>query len=439
MAVKKQTATSQTEVTSGESATKKKAPAAFSFRTATSSPAASKPSPDLTSLPASCFTSRLLRWHQHENHRAMPWKGEKDPYKIWLSEIILQQTRVEQGLAYYEKFIRHYPDIAALASSPEDQVFKDWEGLGYYSRCKNLLITARTIIKDYKGKFPDQYDQILSLKGIGPYTAAAISAFAFNQPYAVLDGNVFRVLSRVYGIDTPTDSTKGKQLFQKLAQENLSKPHPALYNQAIMDFGATVCKPAAPLCGHCPMGDICQAKQTGRVMSLPVKEKMLQKKNRYISWIILALKPQVKGQKNEVNNNNYKEKSHSPSKNPAPCTRYYIQKRPAGDIWENLHEFYPIETQAIPDWSRDLTQLAPLLENLLDLPNKVSPGDLTAIASHTQQLTHQKIHGYFYQMTLQQRPAVFPLDHWYSMEDIQALAFPKLLKDIQFEAIEKQK
>ena len=436
MAVKKQTATSQTEVASGKHPTKKKTPAA-SFRTAASSQAASKSSPDLTPLPAPRFTSRLLRWHQDDNHRSMPWKGEKDPYKIWLSEIILQQTRVEQGLAYYEKFIRHYPNIAALASAPEDQVFKDWEGLGYYSRCKNLLITAKSIVQDFKGIFPDNYDQILSLKGIGPYTAAAISAFAFNKPYAVLDGNVFRVLSRIYGIDTPIDSTKGMQLFQKLAEGNLSKSFPAVYNQAIMDFGATVCKPAAPLCAHCPMQDICQANHTGRVMSLPIKEKTLHKKNRYISWIILEWQSEARHQfqKSEVYNS--KKQSKRATKAAAPL--YYIQKRPGGDIWENLHEFYPIETQAAPQWSRDASELAPLLENLLGIPGTASAPPIRGLATVTQQLTHQKIHGYIYKVTLAERPSMLPLSDWYSTDAIKELAFPKLLKDIQFEAIQKQK
>lgn len=345
----------------------------------------------------SAFTPRLLDWHQHVNDRQMPWKGEKDPYKIWLSEIILQQTRVEQGMAYYEKFIRHYPSIQDLASAPTDQVFKDWEGLGYYSRCKNLIHTAQVIVRDYKGVFPENHAAIIELKGIGPYTAAAICAFAFNQPYAVLDGNVFRVLARIYGINTPIDTTKGKDQFQKLAEASLSREQPAAYNQAIMDFGATVCKPAAPLCNTCPMADICLAKKTAQVGSLPKKEKILKKKSRHISWLILEIKP---------------------------AGLRYVQKRPAGDIWENLHEYYPIESPARPDWTED--SLQELMINQLGVKGL----HFKKLPELTQQLTHQKIYGYFYRVQLQKIPSGLPQDQWFSQKQISQLAFPKLLKNL---------
>jgi len=165
------------------------------------------------------FTQLLMQWHKKDNKRAMPWKGEKDPYKIWLSEIILQQTRVEQGWAYYERFIVKYPTVFDLAKAKDEEAFKLWEGLGYYNRCKNLLVTARTIVQNYKGKFPSAYDDIVALKGIGPYTAAAIASFAFNLPYAVVDGNVFRVLSRFFGIDTAIDSNDGKKNLPNLPQK----------------------------------------------------------------------------------------------------------------------------------------------------------------------------------------------------------------------------
>jgi len=180
------------------------------------------------------FASLLLKWNKEKNDRQMPWKGEKDPYKIWLSEIILQQTRVEQGLSYYNAFIKTFPDVHKLAKAPDAKVFKLWEGLGYYTRCRNLLITARFISKEKKGVFPDSYETIKELKGIGPYTAAAISSFAFNLPHAVVDGNVFRVLARVFGIATPTDTTEGKKMFTALAEELLDRKQPGLYNQAIM-------------------------------------------------------------------------------------------------------------------------------------------------------------------------------------------------------------
>jgi A/G-specific adenine glycosylase len=193
------------------------------------------------------FTKKLMKWNQSSNNRAMPWKGEKDPYKIWLSEIILQQTRVEQGLGYYERFVKKFPTIKHLAKAPEQEVFKLWEGLGYYTRCKNLIATATFISKEKKGKFPDDYESILSLKGVGPYTAAAIASFAYNLPHAVIDGNVFRVLSRYFGISTPVDTAAGKKMYALLAKELLDKDEPGLYNQAIMDFGAVVCKPLQPL------------------------------------------------------------------------------------------------------------------------------------------------------------------------------------------------
>src|SRR5438105_8552461 len=165
------------------------------------------------------FVRELLNWNRINNHRKMPWKGEKDPYKVWLSEIILQQTRVEQGLKYYENFISAFPDIHALANASDEKVFKIWEGLGYYSRCKNLIETSKNISKNNDGIFPGDYEDIIKLRGIGPYTAAAISSFAFDQPYAVLDGNVFRVLSRIFGIDIPIDSSEGKNIFSALAQK----------------------------------------------------------------------------------------------------------------------------------------------------------------------------------------------------------------------------
>ena len=225
------------------------------------------------------FTKKLLRWNKKYNRREMPWKGEKDPYKIWLSEIILQQTRVEQGWNYYLKFINTFPSVQQLAHASDTKIFKLWEGLGYYSRCKNLIATAKIIDKEYNGEFPDSYEKILSLPGIGPYTAAAIASFAFNLPYAVVDGNVLRVLTRIGGIKTPADSTKGKTLLNKLALELLDKKQPGLYNQAIMDFGAVVCKPKIPACHDCIMQKNCNAYQLELVAELPVKEKKIVTQN----------------------------------------------------------------------------------------------------------------------------------------------------------------
>lgn len=339
------------------------------------------------------FTSTLLRWHETQNDRQMPWKGEKDPYKIWLSEIILQQTRVEQGRAYYERFIAQYPTVKHLAAAKDESAFKLWEGLGYYNRCKNLLFTARHITTQYKGQFPDQYPDIVALKGIGPYTAAAIASFAYNLPYAVLDGNVFRVLSRVFGIDTAIDSTEGKLLFTNLAQEVLDRKQPAAFNQAIMDFGATVCKPMAPLCSNCPMNRQCEAYLHGRVNSLPVKNKVLQKKTRWFTWFVL----QVNG-------------------------KVLVRKRSSRDIWENLHEFYLVETAAQPHWT-DSTVRDWLL-------NQFTIRKSTLIATSnilSQQLTHQTIKGQFVVLDLPETPASLREYEWIPLNRLPGLAFPKLI------------
>src|SRR5579859_1431456 len=194
------------------------------------------------------FTKTLLGWNSSGNFREMPWKGEKDPYKVWLSEVILQQTRVQQGWAYYEKFINAFPTIKDLAAALEQKVFKLWEGLGYYSRCRNLIATARKISDEYNGRFPHTYEEILALKGVGPYTAAAIASFAYNLPHAVVDGNVVRVLARFFGITTAADTTSGKKQFAELATALLDPSQAGIYNQAIMDFGATVCTPRNPQC-----------------------------------------------------------------------------------------------------------------------------------------------------------------------------------------------
>lgn len=341
------------------------------------------------------FGERLLQWHEQANQRTMPWKGEKDPYKIWLSEIILQQTRVEQGLAYYEKFTAHYPTVQDLANTPDPQVFKEWEGLGYYNRCKNLLATARKVVKDNAGLFPAKYTDLLALKGIGPYTAAAISSFAYNQPYAVVDGNVYRVLSRVYGIDTPIDSAPGKELFNALATQSLVNAQPALYNQAIMDFGATVCKPGKPVCKTCSMQSFCAAYQTGQVNKLPVKEKILKKRVRHLSWILLE-----------------------------SGGRFYVQERTGSDIWQHLHEFYLMETPTNPNW--DIQMLKQTLEwQLGDAPTQVN-----LINQGSQQLTHQKIVGNFYHAQFKSRPKTLKGKNWLTSKAIQQLAFPKLLRQL---------
>ena len=307
------------------------------------------------------FTSKLLSWNKLDNQRLMPWKGEKDPYKIWLSEIILQQTRVEQGWDYYTRFVSAFPTIEKLAKAPENKIFKLWEGLGYYTRCKNCIATAKHIAGVCNGKFPDKYDEILALKGIGPYTAAAIASFAFNLPHAVVDGNVFRVLSRFFGIETPIDSITGKKLFTVLANELLDRKLPGIYNQALMDFGAVVCKPRLPLCGSCTLKTKCTAFLHKKVEKLPLKEKRIINKNRWFYYFIVEYNGKV-----------------------------YLRKRPEKDIWENLYEFILVERlELLPDIKKES---AVLLKVILGK----QPFQVTGVSAlYLQKLTHQTIRGCF--------------------------------------------
>ncbi len=323
----------------------------------------------------------------------MPWKGEKDPYKIWLSEVILQQTRVEQGLGYYQRFIKRYPSIENLARAKDEEVYKLWEGLGYYSRCKNLLFSARMIHRDLGGKFPETYDEILKLKGVGPYIAAAIASFAHNLPYAVLDGNVFRVLSRIYGVETPIDSTEGKKQFSIIAEENLDKKNAGEYNQAIMDFGATVCKPMVPSCSTCPMKKICVAFNEGLVNHLPVKEKVMQKNIRWIYYFLF-----------EVDE------------------RLLVHQRTAKDIWQNLNEFYPFESPIEIVW--DENKLKAWLKDQLE----VKTYKLKHISEiQSQQLTHQTIKGQFFRIALKIIPKTLDHYEWVTDKEMKKLAFPKFI------------
>ena len=218
------------------------------------------------------FSKRLKQWYL-QNKRELPWRSTQDPYKIWLSEIIMQQTRVEQGLPYYLRFTEAYPNVHSLANAPEQEVLKLWQGLGYYSRARNLHTTAIRVSKELDGNFPDHYKELKTLKGVGDYTASAIASFCFNEPVAVVDGNVYRVLSRVFGVETPINSTQGIKEFKALAQELIDHKDPATFNQAIMEFGAIQCKPQNPLCETCPFNDVCLALKNDQIKELPVKIK----------------------------------------------------------------------------------------------------------------------------------------------------------------------
>ena len=314
--------------------------------------------------PVEEYASLLQLWAA-AHPRPMPWKGIRDPYKIWLSEVILQQTRVEQGLPYYERFVAAFPTVMDLARAPQDAVYKLWEGLGYYSRARNMHAAAQTVATVFHGQFPDTYQGIRSLKGVGDYTAAAIASFAYDLPYAVLDGNVYRVLARWMGLDTPIDSTEGKQVFSKLAQDVLDKAFPARHNQAMMDFGATWCTPKLPKCGDCPFQDICTAYQTKRVDVLPVKSKKLIKKERFFVYLV------------------FKKNGNT-----------FLQKREAKDIWQNLWTFPSIETTHLPI---DVTSAHALLAE--DYP-VLQPVDILSISKpYKQTLTHRFIHAVFVEVS----------------------------------------
>lgn len=233
------------------------------------------------------ITDLIQTWYQ-KNKRELPWRQTDDPYKIWLSEIILQQTQVAQGLAYYHKFVDSYPKIADLASQNEEHVLKNWQGLGYYSRARNLHFAAKQVMTDFNGQFPNTHADIIKLKGVGEYTAAAIASFAFNEPYAVVDGNVFRVLSRVFAIDTPINSTAGKKVFFELAQSLIDENDPATHNQAMMELGALVCKPTSPKCTDCPLQYNCVAHEKGIATNFPVKEKKLKVKKRFLNYMVVT-------------------------------------------------------------------------------------------------------------------------------------------------------
>ena len=308
------------------------------------------------------FSDILSQWYAI-NKRDLPWRSTVNPYYIWLSEIILQQTRVNQGLPYYLKFIDAFPAVADLANADEDLVLKLWQGLGYYSRARNLQFSAKLILSEFGGNFPDNHADILKLKGVGSYTAAAISSFSFGLPFAVLDGNVIRVLSRVFGIQTPFDTTAGKKQFQKLAQELLDKKNPAEYNQAIMEFGALQCVPKSPKCNDCPIVNDCIAFNTNTVSLLPVKSKKLKVKSRFLHFLV-------------VNKNN----------------EVLIGKRKSG-IWQGLYEFPFLE------FDENLNEKSVLKSPLWINFFKDSVKQISSISEvYIHKLSHQKIHAKFWEI-----------------------------------------
>lgn len=312
------------------------------------------------------LSSLLVSWYEN-NKRDLPWRHTKDPYIIWLSEVILQQTRVDQGYSYFNRFANRFPSVNLLADADEQEVLKLWQGLGYYSRARNLHATAKMIMTDFGGVFPSNYKDVLSLKGVGEYTAAAIVSFAYNQPYAVVDGNVYRVLSRIFGIETPIDSTTGKKLFAELAQELLNEDHPGLHNQAIMEFGALYCVPVLPDCANCCMNSFCLAYSQNAVSKYPVKQGKTKVRNRYFHYFDIE----------------YGDFT-------------YLNKRTVKDIWQNLYEFPLIETEQ--ELSLQELQTGQPFTDLFKGANVIK---ISLAAQHKHVLSHQIIYAYFYSVQVE--------------------------------------
>ncbi len=341
------------------------------------------------------FATILLSWFR-ENGRDLPWRQTHDPYAIWLSEIILQQTQVKQGWEYWERFMRRWPTVEALAAATEDEVLREWQGLGYYSRARNLYFAARQIVA--RGGFPTTIEGIKQLKGVGDYSAAAIGSIAFNLPAAVVDGNVYRVLSRYFGIDTPINTTEGKKLFTTLAQEQIisltSNPSPLTseYNQAIMDFGAIQCTPQSPQCERCPLIESCEAFRTNRIQELPVKLKTLKIRERHLIYIYIRCQGQTA-----------------------------IHRRGAGDIWQGLYEPLLLELsnkeQEVRDLLKALGIFSPLTTLLLPLKKSVK---------HV--LTHRVLYADFYLLETDEKPVLPPDYIWIPEADIENYALPRLIE-----------
>lgn len=342
------------------------------------------------------FGKKVIAWYQ-KNKRDLPWRNIDDPYRIWLSEIILQQTRVDQGMAYYHKFSQTYKTIEELAAAKEDAILKLWQGLGYYSRARNLHASAKEVVNRFGGVFPSNFEDIKSLKGVGDYTAAAIASFAFKLPHAVVDGNVFRVLSRYSGIETPIDSGAGKKEFIKLANDLLGNHPPDIFNQAMMEFGSRQCKPVNPNCNECPLQSSCFAFENEKVDSLPVKSKKTKIKKRYFHYLVI------------------REKDN-----------FFIRQRKEKDIWNGLHDFPLIETTS-PLTSKKVMsskEWKSHFENSKSVVVKVSN-------EYKHILSHQHIHAVFYEINVELKSVVNTDSIWKKVNtaSVKKLAVPRLIED----------
>ncbi len=340
------------------------------------------------------FSKSLISWYK-VNHRELPWRNTNDPYKIWLSEVILQQTRVDQGLSYYERFVESYPKVEDLAVAEEDEVLKLWQGLGYYSRARNLLKTARQINEDYAQRFPNNYADLIKLKGIGPYTGAAIASFCFKEAVAVVDGNVYRVLSRIFNIQTPIDSSSGQKEFKKLAQELLDVDHPDIHNQAIMEFGAMVCTPKSPSCESCVFSSICQALKTNSIHKLPVKSGKTKVQTVHINYFVYTSDEKI-----------------------------LIRQRTEKGIWQKLWDFPESKKQKTQEFTELFSEaMKPLADNDPILINSEIFGPYGHV------LSHRKIEAHF--LWIQTDKMFIPQsnsERWIDIDDYKNYAIPRLIE-----------
>jgi A/G-specific adenine glycosylase len=335
------------------------------------------------------FAKTLISWYE-EYKRDLPWREISNPYLIWISEIILQQTRVAQGYEYYLRFIARFPNVQTLADADADEVMKYWQGLGYYSRARNLHAAAKSM----NGTFPKTYSEILALKGVGEYTAAAICSFAYNMPYAVVDGNVYRVLSRYWNVDVPIDSSGGKKLFATLANELLDNERPAIYNQAIMDFGALQCTSLSPNCLFCPLADTCLALSTGTVLQRPVKQHITKTTNRYFNYMYVRV---------------------------GTCT--FINKRTKDDIWKNLFEFPLLET--VYPLAEEEFYALPEFQSLFAVGEKPLLRSICHNIKHV--LTHRVIYANFYEVVLSEHTQSFSSYRKVLIAELEHYAVPRLM------------
>ena len=310
------------------------------------------------------LSSQILNWYNH-NKRDLPWRATSDPYKIWISEVILQQTRVEQGLSYYLRFVKRWPDVEQLAEASEQEVLKMWQGLGYYSRARNMLAAAKQILRDYNGVFPQTAAELKKLKGIGEYTAAAIASIAFEEAVPVIDGNVYRVISRIFDVEIPIDSSQGKKYFKELAENLLIKTNPGDFNQALMEFGALQCIPKSPDCEICPLQRSCLAFERKKVDQLPVKANKIKVRKRFLNYFVLI---------GQLDSDCYT----------------FLRHRKAGDVWQGLYDFPCIETSE----KKDLYELEneAFFQSIKAIVQEVKP--LPGLHKHV--LTHQHLMASFY-------------------------------------------